>query len=472
MKTGIRFVPAAAFAAALCAGCGPRKPEDDPPRAQRLVRVEGVQACHNFFFSEHTWVAVEPGLAPLIIPARSGDVLSVQVGDKTSNYFLLPYRASDGDALRLQAAPFKLLLRGDPVALQLTNDPASWVWLESANPRELARLRAIQIEDAVDASRLALLQKIAEVNPGITLQIKNPEATLKSVLALFHPQHLLFDPQTARGVILDPETRDLLASRRNLECFYLRGEIPDDLAYLDRMAALRSIHFFDSDSKSRNPLLTPLRLDRLDFLALEGELVVATLNRLERVRVGFALPEEVQKLLRLKGLRALNLWISEISDLDPLEDLNHLEFIGFPKEINPESFSRFLSAHQGLRQVELIKCKHIQDLAPLLELPNLEHLVLIDSKADLAPLSRMEKLRLLVLDKGVFERSGETVQALRKALPECAIVAGEGICLGSGWILLLVPAVFALCLLPRRREPGACQRNGPPSIPCQSSRIL
>jgi hypothetical protein len=41
---------------------------------------------------------------------------------------------------------------------------------------------------------------------------------------------------------------------------------------------------------------------------------------------------------------------------------------------------------------------------------------------------------------------------LERALPDCTVAAGEGVCLGSGWILLLLPAV-ALGLAARRGRP-------------------
>jgi hypothetical protein len=52
----------------------------------------------------------------------------------------------------------------------------------------------------------------------------------------------------------------------------------------------------------------------------------------------------------------------------------------------------------------------------------------------------MKSLRFLALSKEAFEEPKD-IERLKKALPECRIVKAEPFCLGSGWILLLLPTV-------------------------------
>jgi len=47
----------------------------------------------------------------------------------------------------------------------------------------------------------------------------------------------------------------------------------------------------------------------------------------------------------------------------------------------------------------------------------------------------------------VFEEQGEAISDLQDALPDTQIVPGGGLCLGSGWILLLIPLVFMIRLI-------------------------
>ena len=117
-----------------------------------------------------------------------------------------------------------------------------------------------------------------------------------------------------------------------------------------------------------------------------------------------------------------------------------------------------VAANPRLEAIEMYDKENVGDLAPLVNLPRLTALVLPDTALDeqqLAALARLTSLRLLVIGKDTFHDAAEAVAALRRALPRCAIVPG-GVCLGSGFLLLL-PVLLALGALARgrRRDPGA-----------------
>jgi hypothetical protein len=67
----------------------------------------------------------------------------------------------------------------------------------------------------------------------------------------------------------------------------------------------------------------------------------------------------------------------------------------------------------------------------------------------------LKGLRLLVVPPDTFNPPAEEVAELQKALPDTLIVAGKGLCLGSGWLLALVPVVagaWAVAALRRRKR--------------------
>ena len=86
-------------------------------------------------------------------------------------------------------------------------------------------------------------------------------------------------------------------------------------------------------------------------------------------------------------------------------------------------------------------------------------LVLIAKAAglDVSRLAPAGSLRLLVLSRELFEQEPETAEAVRRRLPGCLVVPGEGACVGSGWLLAFAPAVALLgaTLARRRRSPAA-----------------
>jgi len=51
----------------------------------------------------------------------------------------------------------------------------------------------------------------------------------------------------------------------------------------------------------------------------------------------------------------------------------------------------------------------------------------------------MENLEILVVEQNIYDNSPDQISRLREALPGTRIVPGGGFCLGSGWILLLMP---------------------------------
>jgi Leucine-rich repeat (LRR) protein len=166
---------------------------------------------------------------------------------------------------------------------------------------------------------------------------------------------------------------------------------------------------------------------------------------------------DITALSEFSSLEALTLSLCEdVSDLSVLKGLRNLTRLGLPTDITQEEFAAVIGDHPGLRQIELVGCKNVNDLSPLKGLPELEHLVLIDTEASYAPLHEMKSLRFLMLPVELFEKSPEEVRKLEEALPQCTVAAGE-VCLGSGWILMLLPAMALAWLLSRRRRAGPAQ---------------
>jgi hypothetical protein len=93
----------------------------------------------------------------------------------------------------------------------------------------------------------------------------------------------------------------------------------------------------------------------------------------------------------------------------------------------------------------------------------------VSSPVMLEPLTEPTPLRLLglgpVKDDGgdapaVQKRLTETLVKVMDANPDLAVVQVSPLCLGSGWILLLVPATAAAWWLARRRRSGTVGRHG------------
>jgi hypothetical protein len=110
--------------------------------------------------------------------------------------------------------------------------------------------------------------------------------------------------------------------------------------------------------------------------------------------------------------------------------------------------------------LELIDCDRISDLAPLKGYTGLRALTLDIDVENLQPVYDLEGLDLLVLAEDFFE-DPLVIGEIRQAMPDTRIVAGGGFCLGSGWILLLFPALILLVLMRNKLSPTPHARRNP-----------
>ena len=116
--------------------------------------------------------------------------------------------------------------------------------------------------------------------------------------------------------------------------------------------------------------------------------------------------------------------------------------------------------HPDLAGLELFETGEITDLTPLKDLRHLKYLLVETPNADPDPLLEMKGLRWLAVSQEKKEADEEPqgedrFVKLQKALPQTAIVGVVPLCLGSGWILLLVPATGLAWLIEKWRNPDA-----------------
>jgi hypothetical protein len=134
--------------------------------------------------------------------------------------------------------------------------------------------------------------------------------------------------------------------------------------------------------------------------------------------------------------------------------------MGLPPKISKGQFGSFVQAHPDLRILEMVGCDDVTDLAPLRGLANLEGLILTGRSSNLEVVPTLKSLRFVGVPTEVFKKSPDQVMAIQKALPDALVVPVSGLCLGSGWILLLIPAFGAAMLLTRRSRTAVGSRRG------------
>ncbi len=411
-------------------------------------------------------ILVLAGRGPLLYRRTDGTHLSAVEGDDRD----------DRDGL--------MRLAGQVVMVELCKK-AACRWLTEAPESDLKAVRTVLValpdpgkvddeanravaEAAAEAVRAAVrkgLMRLAKVNPHVAVGATDPEA-LAQALELLNPSYV------EASADLTPEDVDRLAAEPRLETLTTQAERPGMFERLGRLQKLRSLFIMCDDwDFERAPARLPT-MPNLERLVLAS----ATMTDLAAVGDQPALRElsllgckrlrDIQRVSEMPELRALCLaGCEEVRDLAALDSLRHLTWLWLPPGTTQAQFDHICRTHPDLVLLHASQCGHVADLSAVEALAKLE--VLTVPITDFSPLAEQPSLRLLGLrDPGELpgadategdhaaKRHAETLVQVMKANPDLVVTEEAPICLGSGWILLLVPAAAGAGWLARRRRRG------------------
>jgi hypothetical protein len=382
--------------------------------------------------------------------ATDGDLLAIECPDQGSgsDTVLVPYRESDGTALDVALAEGWFLLGGRLVAFAEDSDgqwAAAFVEaMASLGPEGLRDLRLVRLAaDLAPGARTALEALAAQVQEIDVAAVAGVRGCA-DLLARFRP----------RLVVIEHASAEDLAglSGSSVEGLFLSDPETLDLAALARLPRLRSLVLLASGSGGTVRLPRKgLPLERL-VLRCEGLDGIAHLDAQRNLRhlvLTDPPPGALRQVRRLPCLEGLVVALTDRqgeADLRALEDLAGLTMLGLQGPVPQADFERLVAANPGISVLELLDCDAVADLSAVRWLPELRALVCRGSSGPAAEvLAQLPHLRLLALGSDEFsEEKAEQLLGLGERLPECRIAPVRGLCLGSGWILLLVPLTGAL----------------------------
>lgn len=440
--------------AAGAAGAGEAWP------AARMVTITGVPVCYNYSHALGLWSVVPRKERPALLMVRDGDVLAAfaakEDGKGRDDVVFVPYREADGTSLALRYEGEAMSLGGKTVALRLDDDSPAWEWVKAATAEQLKALRCLTLSKKLDPARLELLRKIAGANPTIDLAIDKEDGVAQA-LPLFRPRRCLLP-----GPPLGEAGGKLLVANPNLETLWLDGGENDSLSLIEHLPKLRRL--LVSSVPPAKAGLFPWGARRLRSLSLTDAKFkdlspIEHLTDLRVLRLGGA--KELADLHAIERLTRLESVVitgeHKIKDFAPLGSLPKLKQLSITVDFKKGGLEALVEAVPQIETLELIGGGDGGDdekpvsLKPLTRLTKLRNLFLLGLKADLALLREMKQLRVIVLGTEVFEKAPDQVAALQKALPDAKLAEGH-VCLGSGWLLLLLPALLAGVLLARRQR--------------------
>jgi len=370
--------------------------------------------------------------------------------DCNSPYLYLP---EDGNRVELRVDGDILYANGIPRTVCMhEKHPLNFTkWFEQADTEALKALRIICYPgSSPDAVITNQFKSIAEVNPFVRIVIDSESSTswmelhakqtpflgdvgaistneAKAVEFIKHSNYsearvvLIWDPDIA---LLDAFKTKLAPKLRRL--IICEGtEIPTQYAHV------KALTLWDAEQAP-------------DFRDLKE------LQELHICNNDIAL--DLSTLPHPEALRALTVDISK--GVTGLEKLVNLEFLNpMESSFTDKQLSDLLANHPKLIFLDLTAAT-IESLRPLSTATNLEVIALGDCSTnevpDFAPLSKLPKLRYVALNNELLE--ADAAEALSKVCPEIDVYVHDGFCMGSGWILLFLPAAIIALLVKRGRS--------------------
>lgn len=377
-----------------------------------------------------------------------GTALVVEEGDVLEMEKLLFQVGSSTDSLSFfhGNAPF-YYLNGKLVGLALEQGDNLLPWFSKMTGDSIRELDYLLVDTGVVNAYLPFLRTIALDRPNLAIEFLGSPDTA-SFRVLTH----LFSP---RLVSLTEAIPDLsqLASLKNLETLVLALDKPGN-PLLPNLPSLKQCIVFLEDSirLPENFFANTPSIEKLAFPsagdAFTGDslLFLRSLPRLKELVLGSKGKTDVDHLFQLvPNLTVLVLGDSSTS-LSSLPKLKALQWLGLPRSTTQIAFDSVVPKLEDLAMLSMVGHDSLVRLNALRDLKALKGLVIRDTVADRQTLLQLKQLRYLSLPQTLYEDSFYR-RKLEKALPGTIIVPNSGVCLGSGWLLLLVPLTVILLLV-------------------------
>lgn len=431
---------------ALTSGCS-----DASKPGLDILEIEGVSWACNVTTSYALFgssVENEEDLK-ITLPASEGDLLYMLQDDLQVYH---RYSPSDGTHYAVSFDTMQAVsayLNGQLSYMELSS-PGSLNAFERMSEAEMEQLSALYIADIPAEDLLPVLNQHKSSLPGTGLILENKQGSgrLQDLLAIVRPRFLIMDDS---WILPDPEEHLSLST---LEVLWIDGNI-GALEKLARCCSNLESLIVSGWEAQPGELLPLAELNHLKSLTVaESSLTsLSSLDLPESLRNLYLIScdtlSDINGLSELKDLNSLSLaQCPKLRDPGLLKDMTSLKHLSLPPGINHQEFRELAQELKELELVELIDCPEIQDLSPLQELPELRILQLQLDPEQLGKLEDLDQLELVVLKREIFDDNPDLIKELKSSLPNTKIVPGSGICLGSGWFLLLIPLIWLFRYVP------------------------
>lgn len=371
--------------------------------------------------------------------AEKGDLLSY-------NDIILLFDKAKKDSLKVDDSNNSFVFVNGKINSIIISEKVDLLpWLRSMDPYAISDLKMIHFQSEIKNSYIPYLKKIAHLKPNTALSFEENDSL--NVMKSYLKKSDFFTPEFI--VVQLPERQlPLLAHWKTTKNLYISMSDSIISNSLPAMPNLKQCVLSGINIRSINPIFFDQnkQLKKLSIIGCPRNYTfLEPLPNLEQLAISQYDCEDYTNNLETIQNKLANLSVLILSgnhtNIDILSKYKNLHWLGLPSNTSQKEFDSIATHLQNLQVIELKGSPAIKDLSSLKKLPTLRALVIRDTITDKKTLLALTELRYLSVPKTNMKDS-TYVHELEKALPGCILVPNSGACVGSGWLLLLIPLVF------------------------------
>lgn len=398
-----------------------------------------LQNFNRIYPSNFTAVRKNQGSALLV---REGDLIMIGT-DEGINYSNL-----DEDTLYLQMSEHEELIyiNGEIASCRLgqNSDFPDSVLLALPNEK-LKFIHDLSVEQNITKEQEAFLARLAEHGRLQSIQVEYNQDFLSYLSEAFEIKHLLL----AVDSISDLSSLSDFQELEHLNLWIEEKGLRDTLPFLPKLRKLniQLCSQIPQGFYSNNPQLEELFVSDVDKNQLQ-ELVGLPKLKLLSIIASDSL-FDLEPLSHLDKLEILSISTNMAGtkvNFNSIAKLDQLKWLATTALIDPNEFDQTLKQLPSLEVLQLYDGHDSLSLEFLSSLPHLRCLEITDTLADMESILELHELEYLSIPDGSYNDT-LFMQKLKKALPETTIVPNAGLCMGSGWLLLVVPLIILFVIL-------------------------
>lgn len=408
----------------------------------KMFELSGIENTTNL---SKTWLLFNPDSAEnTVLLGNEGDLLMY------NDFLFFICQEEEQIHFTCKKEDEILYVNGRIHTISIPEDESQLPFFENLNEKDLSALQFIHFTDTfIPEAYYPHLTKLAAKKSDAGIYFEYEVFDLEWILAQFNPRFFI-------GEIVNENDFKTLSGFKNLELLWIATESTRKIP-LPALPGLKTLFLeiedmdngLNDEFLSNNPQIEKIFITESGVLDMK---VLSPLKNLKELNFHGDSIINPELINNHNQLEVLSLTGDNLNFNPGVIKLPELRWMAFNSNVTQEEFSAFLGVHPKLEVVEIVENFKINNLQALTQLKHLYGLAVTDTVADISSIQQLHHLKYLSLPSDYLNIS-KNLTSVQEALPGTRIVVNEGfLCLGSGWLLLLLPLVIIFSLLLKAKK--------------------